>query len=221
MTSLSRGRHLALGSGGPGFKSWLCQIDVDSLEKALYMHFLTPLMFKNENLAIGSILEWRVTCNDSSSGNAPHGVEKGSVVGMACRGPLVKRLEHFFWNKRYINALFNLILDECTTFCFLYLLLKCSRWNIKGKLFHTRFLYQSAGEGPQRPAATEIKNILRWWHRARQAWEVTEAFWYILYMFIAISLEVDKKGNHQEAQSFESKGLEWRYQYLEGFSIFF
>ena len=40
------GRHLALGSGGPGFESWLCQVDVESLGKALYMHFLTPLMCK-------------------------------------------------------------------------------------------------------------------------------------------------------------------------------
>ena len=33
----SSGRHLASGSGGPGF---------ESLGKALYMHFLTPLMCK-------------------------------------------------------------------------------------------------------------------------------------------------------------------------------
>ena len=31
------------------------------------------------------------------------------MVGMACRGPLVKRLEHFV-DKRSINALFSLIL---------------------------------------------------------------------------------------------------------------
>ena len=42
----SSGRHLASGSGGPGFESWLCQVDVESLGKALYMHFLTPLFCK-------------------------------------------------------------------------------------------------------------------------------------------------------------------------------
>ena len=41
--------------------------------------------------------------------NAPQGVEKGTVVGMACRGPHVKGLEHFFVDKRYKNALLNLI----------------------------------------------------------------------------------------------------------------
>ena len=30
----------------PGFESWLCQIYVESSEKSLYMHFLTPLMGK-------------------------------------------------------------------------------------------------------------------------------------------------------------------------------
>ena len=44
VASWSNGRHLDLGSGGSGFKSWLCQVDVESLGKALYMHFLTPLM---------------------------------------------------------------------------------------------------------------------------------------------------------------------------------
>ena len=42
----SSGRHLALESGGPGFESWLCQVDVESLEKALYKHFFTPLTCK-------------------------------------------------------------------------------------------------------------------------------------------------------------------------------
>ena len=37
------------------------------------------------------------------------GVEKGLVVGMACRGPHVTRLEHFSWISA-INALFNFIL---------------------------------------------------------------------------------------------------------------
>ena len=36
-------------------------------------------------------LYWQLLCN------APQGVEKGTVVGMACRGPHVKRLEHFSW----------------------------------------------------------------------------------------------------------------------------
>ena len=38
----SSGRHLASGSEGPGFESCLCQVDVESLGKALYMHFLNP-----------------------------------------------------------------------------------------------------------------------------------------------------------------------------------
>ena len=42
----SSGRHLASGSEDPGFESWLCQVDVESLGKALYMNFLTPLMCK-------------------------------------------------------------------------------------------------------------------------------------------------------------------------------
>ena len=42
----SSGRQLASGSGGPGSKSVLCQVDDESLGKALYMHFLTPLMCK-------------------------------------------------------------------------------------------------------------------------------------------------------------------------------
>ena len=42
----SSGRHLALGSGGLGFEYWLCQVDVESLGKALYVHFPTPLMCK-------------------------------------------------------------------------------------------------------------------------------------------------------------------------------
>ena len=46
MALWSNGRHLALGSGDPEFESWLCQVDVKSLGKALYMHFLTPLMCK-------------------------------------------------------------------------------------------------------------------------------------------------------------------------------
>ena len=61
------------------FESWLCQVEVESVGKALYMHFLTPLMCKMRQLLC----------------NAPQGVEKGSVGGMACWGPYVKRLEHF------------------------------------------------------------------------------------------------------------------------------
>ena len=38
----SSGRHLTSGSEGPGFESWLCQVDVESLGKALYMHFPHP-----------------------------------------------------------------------------------------------------------------------------------------------------------------------------------
>ena len=38
----SSGRHLASGSEGPRFESWLCQVDVESLGKALYMHFPHP-----------------------------------------------------------------------------------------------------------------------------------------------------------------------------------
>ena len=36
----------ALGSGGPGFESWLCQVDLGSMEKTIYMHFLFPLICK-------------------------------------------------------------------------------------------------------------------------------------------------------------------------------
>ena len=46
VASWSSNRHLALGSGDPGFVSWLCHVDVESLGKALYMHFYTPLMCK-------------------------------------------------------------------------------------------------------------------------------------------------------------------------------
>ena len=38
----SSGRHLASGSEGPGFESWLGQFDVECLGKALYMHFPHP-----------------------------------------------------------------------------------------------------------------------------------------------------------------------------------
>ena len=34
-------RHLAWGSGGAGFKSWLWQAGAESLGKAFYMHLLT------------------------------------------------------------------------------------------------------------------------------------------------------------------------------------
>ena len=46
VASWSSGRHLALGSRGPGFESWLCQVDVESLGKAFSLHFLTPFMCK-------------------------------------------------------------------------------------------------------------------------------------------------------------------------------
>ena len=59
----SSGRHLASGSEGLGFESWLCQVDVESLGKALYMHFLTSLMCKTNARLMP---EWRVICNDSS-----------------------------------------------------------------------------------------------------------------------------------------------------------
>ena len=37
------GRHLASGSEGPGFESWLSQVDVESLGKAPYMNFPHPI----------------------------------------------------------------------------------------------------------------------------------------------------------------------------------
>ena len=43
---LSSGRHLALGSEDPRFQCWFCQVNFESLKKALYMHFLTQLMCK-------------------------------------------------------------------------------------------------------------------------------------------------------------------------------
>ena len=45
----SSGRHLALGSKGPGFETCLCQADVEPLGKALYMHSFTPPMCKTSN----------------------------------------------------------------------------------------------------------------------------------------------------------------------------
>ena len=42
MALWSSGRHLASGSEGHAFESWLCQVDVESLEKALYMYFPHP-----------------------------------------------------------------------------------------------------------------------------------------------------------------------------------
>ena len=76
VASWSSGRHLVLGSGGPGFKSWLCQFDVESLGKALYMHFLTPLMCTNEYPTIDSILDGRVICNGSFSVMLPKELRK-------------------------------------------------------------------------------------------------------------------------------------------------
>ena len=38
----SSGRHLTSGSGGGGFESWLCQVDVESLGKALLHAFPHP-----------------------------------------------------------------------------------------------------------------------------------------------------------------------------------
>ena len=39
MASGSSGRHLASGSGDPGFESWLFQVAIETLRKAIYMHF--------------------------------------------------------------------------------------------------------------------------------------------------------------------------------------
>ena len=36
---------LVLGSGGPGFESWLCQVDVESMGKTLCMQFSSPHSF--------------------------------------------------------------------------------------------------------------------------------------------------------------------------------
>ena len=41
--SWSSCRHSALGSKDPEFESWLNQVNVESLGKALYMHFPTAL----------------------------------------------------------------------------------------------------------------------------------------------------------------------------------
>ena len=56
-------------------------------ERLFVCIFLTPLVY--EYPTIGSVLEWRVICNDSSSAMLPQGVEE-DLVGMACRGPHVK-----------------------------------------------------------------------------------------------------------------------------------
>ena len=39
MASGSSGRHFASGSGDPGFESWLFQVVIETLRKAIYMHF--------------------------------------------------------------------------------------------------------------------------------------------------------------------------------------
>ena len=46
VSSWSSGRHSALGSEGPEFESLFHQVDVESMEKALYMHFLPKLWCK-------------------------------------------------------------------------------------------------------------------------------------------------------------------------------
>ena len=49
----------------------------------------------------------RVPCYRQLLCTALQGVEKGSVVGMACQGPHVKMLRALFVDKRYINAPFK------------------------------------------------------------------------------------------------------------------
>ena len=57
------------------------------------------------------MLEWRVICNNSSSLNAPQGVEKGTVIKMAYRGLYVK-FRALSVDKRYEIALFSLNFDN-------------------------------------------------------------------------------------------------------------
>ena len=52
--------------------------------------------------------------------NAPQGVEKGTVVGMACRGPYLKRLENFAWTSAlyiYIHIYIVCYLELILSFC--------------------------------------------------------------------------------------------------------
>ena len=42
MALWSSGRHLATGSEGVGFESWLREVDVESFGKALYMNVPYP-----------------------------------------------------------------------------------------------------------------------------------------------------------------------------------
>ena len=53
MALWSNGKHLASGSGGPGFESWLCQVDIESSLNA----FPHPTHVYNKYPTMGSFLE--------------------------------------------------------------------------------------------------------------------------------------------------------------------
>ena len=83
ITSRYSSCHSALGSEDARFESWRCQVDIESLGKALYMHFLTHLILKrvpdsNEGTyqyaKVLRHLYGLLLCN------APFGVEKGKMV---------------------------------------------------------------------------------------------------------------------------------------------
>ena len=88
------GRHLALRSGALGFESWSCPVDVESLGKALYMHFFTPPM-----------------CKDSFPVMLPRELRKVQWSERPVR-TLYKALTALFVDNRYINFLSNLIVSN-------------------------------------------------------------------------------------------------------------
>ena len=49
IASKYNGRHLVLGSGDHGFKSWLLRMDVESLGKTIYMDVLISLLCRMSN----------------------------------------------------------------------------------------------------------------------------------------------------------------------------
>ena len=93
----------------PGSSPALCQVDVEPLWKAFYMHFLTPLMCKTSTR-----LE-AVSYSDASFVmTAPLWCSPGSWERYngwnGLSGTRCKALRALFMDKRYINALFNFVI---------------------------------------------------------------------------------------------------------------
>ena len=68
-------------------------------------------MCENEYPTIGSILEWHVICNDSSSLKLPRELRKIQWLD-GLSGTLCKALRALFVDKRYVNALFNINVNQ-------------------------------------------------------------------------------------------------------------